>query len=91
MYAAIRQYQTEPGSIDEVVRRVNEDFVPLISDMQGFVAYFALNAGQGEFGKRLRGSRQRGGEQQGGRGVGAAGPELAPSEATVRGRRGRRI
>jgi hypothetical protein len=50
MYAAIRQYHTDPGSIDEVVRRVNEDFVPLISDMQGFVAYFALNAGQGEFG-----------------------------------------
>jgi hypothetical protein len=50
MYAAIRQYHTDPSSIDEVVRRVNEDFVPLISDMQGFVAYFALNAGQGEFG-----------------------------------------
>ena len=50
MYAAIRQYHTDPDSIDEVVRRVNEDFVPLISDMDGFVAYFALNAGQGEFG-----------------------------------------
>jgi len=50
MYAAIRQYHTDPGSIDEVVRRVNEDFVPVISDMPGFVAYFALNAGQGEFG-----------------------------------------
>jgi hypothetical protein len=50
MYAAIRQYNTDPGSLDEVARRVNEEFVPLISDMQGFVAYFALNAGQGEFG-----------------------------------------
>jgi hypothetical protein len=50
MYAAIRQYHTDPGSVDEVARRVNEEFVPLISDMQGFVAYFALNAGQGEFG-----------------------------------------
>jgi hypothetical protein len=50
MYAAIRRYLTDPDSIDEVARRVNEGFVPLISDMQGFVAYFALNAGQGEFG-----------------------------------------
>ncbi len=50
MYAAIRRYHTDPGSVDEVARRVNEGFVPLVSDMQGFVAYFALNAGQGEFG-----------------------------------------
>src|SRR5687767_14952657 len=50
MYAAIRRYQTDPDSVDEVARQVNEGFVPLISDMQGFVAYFALNAGQGEFG-----------------------------------------
>ena len=45
MYAAIRRYLTDPDSIDEVARRVNEGFVPLVSDMQGFVAYFALNAG----------------------------------------------
>jgi hypothetical protein len=50
VYAAIRRYHTDPDSLDEVVRQVNEGFVPLISDMQGFVAYFALNAGQGEFG-----------------------------------------
>jgi hypothetical protein len=40
----------DPDSLDEVVRQVNEGFVPLISEMSGFVAYFALNAGQGEFG-----------------------------------------
>ncbi len=50
MYAAIRRYHTDPGSVEEVARRVNDGFVPLIGDMQGFVAYFALNAGQGEFG-----------------------------------------
>jgi hypothetical protein len=50
MYAAIRRYHTDPSSIDEVARRVNEEFVPIISDMQGFVAYFLLNAGQGEIG-----------------------------------------
>jgi hypothetical protein len=50
MFAAIRRYQTDPDSLDEVVRQVNEGFVPLIGDMPGFVAYIALNAGQGEFG-----------------------------------------
>jgi hypothetical protein len=50
VYAAIRRYHTDPDSIDEVVRQVNEGFVPLISDMPGFVAYIALNAGQGEYG-----------------------------------------
>jgi hypothetical protein len=50
MYAAIRRYHTDPGSIDEVARRVNDEFVPVISDMPGFVAYFVINAGQGEIG-----------------------------------------
>ena len=48
MYAAIRRYHADPGSVDEVARRVNEEFVDIISDMPGFVAYFVLNAGQGE-------------------------------------------
>ena len=42
MFAAIRYYQAEPPSIDEVIRRVQEDFVPLIREMQGFVSYFIL-------------------------------------------------
>jgi hypothetical protein len=42
MFAAIRYYQADPLSIDEVVRRVQEDFVPLIRDMRGFVSYFIL-------------------------------------------------
>ncbi len=50
MYAAIRRYHTDPGAIEEVARQVNEGYVPKISGMSGFVAYFALNAGQGEFG-----------------------------------------
>jgi quinol monooxygenase YgiN len=42
MFAAIRYYQADPPSIDEVVWRVQEDFVPLIRDMRGFVSYFIL-------------------------------------------------
>jgi heme-degrading monooxygenase HmoA len=42
MFVAIRYYQTDPDSVGEVVRRVKEDFVPLIRDTQGFVSYFVL-------------------------------------------------
>jgi heme-degrading monooxygenase HmoA len=42
MFVAIRYYQTDPDSVDEVVRRVKEGFVPLIRDTQGFVSYFVL-------------------------------------------------
>jgi hypothetical protein len=50
MFAAIRRYHTDPDSVGEVARRVNEEFVDMISDMSGFVAYLALDAGQGEYG-----------------------------------------
>jgi heme-degrading monooxygenase HmoA len=42
LFAAIRYYQAEPPSIDEVVRRVEEGFVPVIRGMEGFVSYFVL-------------------------------------------------
>ncbi|MDQ3795860.1 MAG: antibiotic biosynthesis monooxygenase [Actinomycetota bacterium] len=42
MFVAIRYYQTDPGSVDEVVRRVKEGFVPLIRDTPGFVSYLVL-------------------------------------------------
>ena len=42
MFAAIRYYQAEPPSIDEVVRRVEEGFVPVIRNMAGFISYFVL-------------------------------------------------
>jgi heme-degrading monooxygenase HmoA len=42
MFAAIRYYQAEPPSVDEVVRRVQEGFVPLIRDTPGFVSYLLL-------------------------------------------------
>ena len=50
MFAAVRRYHTDPDSVDEVARRVNEEFVDIVSDMPGFVAYFVMNAGQGEIG-----------------------------------------
>ena len=43
MHTAIRQYQVDPGSVDEIIRGVNEDLLPLIKDVSGFQAYYALD------------------------------------------------
>jgi len=48
MFAAIRYYRTAPDSIESVVRRVKEGFVPFIKETPGFVAYFVLNPRQDE-------------------------------------------
>jgi len=42
MFAAIRYYHADPDSIDEVIRRTREGFVPLIKDTPGFVSYLVL-------------------------------------------------
>ena len=46
MYATVRRYEgvTDPS---EAGRRVNEGFVPLISKVPGFVAYYWVDAGGG--------------------------------------------
>ena len=45
MYIAVRRYKIKPGSIDEVMGSVSEGFVPLISQASGFIAYYAVDAG----------------------------------------------
>jgi hypothetical protein len=46
MYATVRRYEgvTDPG---EAGRRVQEGFLPLISEVPGFVAYYWVDAGGG--------------------------------------------
>ena len=45
MYIAVRRYKIKSGSIDEILRSVSEGFVPLVSQASGFVAYYAVDAG----------------------------------------------
>ena len=45
MYASIRRYKTSPGAAAELARRVNQGFVPIISQAPGFVAYYVVDAG----------------------------------------------
>lgn len=45
MYASIRKYKTTPGAVDELTRRVEKGFVPIISAAPGFVGYYCLDSG----------------------------------------------
>jgi len=44
MFATIRRYNVKPGQMSEVVRRVKEGLVPIVSRQQGFVSYEAIDA-----------------------------------------------
>src|SRR5215210_5044272 len=47
MYAAIRRYRVPLDAVDEITRQVQEGFIPLISQVPGFVEYYWLNARNG--------------------------------------------
>jgi heme-degrading monooxygenase HmoA len=63
MFSAIRYYRTDPDSIESVVRRVKEGFVPLIRGMPGFVSYFVLTPRPGEIVSVSVFEEQRGAEE----------------------------
>ncbi len=42
MYIAIRKYYIIPGSCDEFMQRVQGGFVPIVSQMPGFISYYAM-------------------------------------------------
>ena len=46
MYATIRRYTVQgSGQMDEMMRDIRENFVPLIRQVPGFVSYHVLDAG----------------------------------------------
>jgi hypothetical protein len=45
MYAAIRQAKAKTGSAEELSRRIKEGAIPIISDVEGFRAYYVVYAG----------------------------------------------
>lgn len=47
MYAVIRRYEADVAASNEVVRRVQEGFLPLFRQRPGFVAYHVIDAGDG--------------------------------------------
>ena len=44
MYAAIRQGKARTGMAEELARRIKEGAIPIISDVDGFMAYYVVYA-----------------------------------------------
>src|SRR5947208_13912465 len=44
MYAAIRQAKAKTGMAEELARRIKEGAIPIISDVEGFIAYYVVYA-----------------------------------------------
>ena len=44
MYAAIRQAKARTGMAEELARRIKEGAIPIISDVEGFRAYYVVYA-----------------------------------------------
>ncbi len=44
MYAAIRQGKAKTGAAEELARRIKEGAIPIISDVEGFMAYYVVYA-----------------------------------------------
>ncbi len=66
MYASVRRFEWAAGDVDEVMRRVEEDFVPVIGQVPGFLAYYRRVGRGGSVHQYLYGSSGRGGIQQDG-------------------------
>jgi hypothetical protein len=44
MYAAIRQAKAKAGTAEELASRIKEGAIPIISDVEGFMAYYVVYA-----------------------------------------------
>jgi len=44
VYASIRQGKAKAGMAEELIRRVKEGAIPIISDVEGFRAYYVVYA-----------------------------------------------
>jgi hypothetical protein len=47
MHASIRKYRCNPDQVPEALHRVDEIFAPQLEDMRDFVAYEAVDCGDG--------------------------------------------
>ena len=47
MHTSIRQYRVKSGKSDELIEKVQNGFVPIISKASGFLGYYVVDAGDG--------------------------------------------
>ena len=48
MFASVRRYRLESGSIDDLLHLVDTDFAETVQEMDGFMEYLVLECGNGE-------------------------------------------
>jgi hypothetical protein len=48
MFASVRRYRLEAGSMDDLLHLVDGDFAESVQEMDGFVEYQVLECGNGE-------------------------------------------
>lgn len=63
MYVSVRRYVTDRKSVNEVMRRIREEFVPIISKAPGFLDYHVLDAGNGVLASISRFENKAGAEE----------------------------
>jgi heme-degrading monooxygenase HmoA len=49
MFTSIKKYNMKRGSAEQLAGRVQESFVPLVREMQGFRGYYLLDGGPDVF------------------------------------------
>ncbi len=47
MFTSIRRFTLKRGSVEEFARRVQEGFLPLLRQIEGFRSYYLLDGGRG--------------------------------------------
>jgi heme-degrading monooxygenase HmoA len=45
MFTSIRKYNVKRGTVEEFARRVQDGFLPLLREMEGFRSYYLLDGG----------------------------------------------
>ncbi len=48
MYASMRTYRIDAGSVDDLMHRIDRDFAEAIAQEPGFVAYECIDMGRGK-------------------------------------------
>lgn len=47
MYISVRKYRTAPDNAAEVLRKVREEFAPILAGSEGFIKYYCFGNGEG--------------------------------------------
>jgi hypothetical protein len=48
MYMVIRRYAMQPSKVDEVIRKVDEQYLEKVRLLHGFEAYYVIDSGEGK-------------------------------------------